>query len=779
MKMKIFIHTLIYLAILNASAQDMFEDKVITPLKNKPLFFEKVFIHTNKTSYFANDNIWFKAYVGGFDNEPSTTTTRLYVNLVDTNDSIVQNKNVFIYQGAGKGQFSLNNSLKSGKYYIQAYTNYMRNFGDNNVFVQEVNILSELPEKDTITINNYDIQIFPEGGYLLEDVENVIGIKSLINGNGFDYSGKIINSKNEEIVHFKSEHLGMTKCSFLYKPKEKYKALISINDTLIKVDVPLARSEGVIVNIINEKEEEFVSFSLKTNQNSLNVLGRSNYKLLFHQRNKVLDNVEISGIDSVNVNFEIAKKFFLNGVNTLTLFENDDPIFERKFFIERHDRNVSLFLKETGIENDSINYNLKIADNNSSKPIKSNISISLLPINSLSYTETSNIKSAFLLTPFVKGHVENPAYYFSKDNSKREDHLDLLMLTQGWTQYSLEEMIKELNPIYKYDFELGFELNGTVSPLLSDKLVLITKDDLLIDEVLLNDKNDFSFNKLLVYKGDSVKVSFLNDTKETLRPKKIIFDIAKTNTFVKFIPDNFGLKEKKEVESNSSWKDLFYSNSTALEEVTVVGKKRSDRYYKRQKLIKKYKSIVFDIGKYYDLQLPSYYTNYNSDLMSYLKFNEGVNLVNWKGVENYLQTTVNKEARLLIDGEPISSEELPGVLIDMNDVESVFVSSIRGNPTYQVFTTENYKKNIELLYKEYVIKDGYDTAKKYYAPRYDYETTSKTLNWLEIDWKTDLIQNAFGEMEFKIKQNEKLAGYMFSIQGFSDEGYLISEIIKK
>ena len=58
----------------------------------------------------------------------------------------------------------------------------MRNFGDNNMFVQEVNILSELPEKDTITINNYDIQIFPEGGYLLEDVENVIGIKSLING---------------------------------------------------------------------------------------------------------------------------------------------------------------------------------------------------------------------------------------------------------------------------------------------------------------------------------------------------------------------------------------------------------------------------------------------------------------------------------------------------------------------------------------------------------------------------------------------------------------------
>ena len=763
---------------LSVSAQDEFEDRVIAPLQKTPTFFEKVFIHTNKTSYFTSDNIWFKAYVGQFDNRPSLKTTRLYVNLLNSNGNIIQDRNVFIYKGTGKGQFKLDDSLKAGKYYIQAYTNYMRNFGDDNVFIQEINILNDITKKEVTTKNNYDIQLLPEGGYLLEDIENVVGIKALINGRGVNYSGKIINSKNEEIVRFKSEHLGMTKCKFFYKPTEKFKALITINDTLLKVDVPLPKRVGLHLNVTN-KAEDFVNFSLKTNHNSIKELYKRNYNLLFHQRNRIMDNLQISRIDSTNVNIKINKKFFLNGVNTVTLFENSEPIIERKFYVEREDNNVSFSLEESGVEKDSIKYSLKISDTNSSKPIKSNISISVLPINSLGYSEITNIKSAFLLTPYVKGYVENPAYYFNRKNSKRATYLDLLLLTQGWTTYSSDEMIASLNPSLDYNFELGFELNGTVSPLLSDELALITKDDLLIDKISLNKKNNFSFDKLLVYKGDSVKVSFIDTLNNIIKPKKLQFDTIKLNPPIEFSPKYFSVKKEKEVQKNSSWKELFYSNSTQLDEVTVVGKKRSDRYYKRQKLLKKYQSIVFGIGQYYDLQLPSHYTKYNSDLMSYLRMNEGVSLVNWRGVENYLQVSGTKEATLSIDGERISSEELPGVLIEMDDVESIFVTSRRGNRAYQVFTTENYKKNIVLLYDEYIIKQGYDKGKKYYSPRYDYDITTKTLNWIEVDWKTDLIPNTFGEMIFKIKQNKKLEGYLFSIQGFSDQGHLISEIIRK
>ncbi|WP_321974414.1 hypothetical protein [Aureibaculum sp. 2210JD6-5] len=753
-------------------------DKVLVPLNKDHLLFEKVFIHTNKTAYFTTDYIWFKAYVGAFDNKPSLKTTRLYVNLLDSNGKIIQNKDVLIYKGTGKGQFKLNDTLKSGKYYIQAYTNYMRNFGENKFFVKEITILNNIPEKENVTKNNYDIQVFPEGGYLLEDVENVIGIKSLINGKGYNFSGTIINSTNKEVASFKSEHLGMTKCSFFYEPKEKYKALIAINDTLLKIDLPLAKSKGVILSV-NNQTKEFVNFTLKTNTNSLVELNDRKYNLLFHQRNKIINFLEILKIDSINVNLKFEKKFFLKGVNSITLFENNQPIVERKIFIEKETQEVALSLREMGVEKDSIHYTLKISDSKENLPIKSNISISVLPLNTLSFNEKSNIKSAFLLTPYIKGNIENPAYYFNKNNLKRKEYIDLLLLTQGWTQYTLEEMIESLNPPYNYNFEFGFKLKGSVSPLLSNQLALITQDNLLIDKLYLNGKKDFSFTNLLVYKGDTVKVSFLNDSKELIKPKNIYFDTLKVNSLLKFEPENFDLIKERETKVNNSWKDLFFSNSTHLDEVTVVGKIRSQRYLERKKLLKKYQPLVFDIGKYYNLELPTSFKDHNNNIMSYLGFNEGVTLVNWNGVENYLRVGTNKEAILHIDGRLIGSDELNGVNLNMIDVENVFVQSIRGNRIYQVFTTENYKKGITLLYDEYVFKKGYDKEKKYYSPRYDYDTTNKTLNWVEIDWKTDLTPNAFGEMEFKIKQHKKLEGYLFSIQGFSDEGRLISEIIKK
>ena len=43
--------------------QQSFVDKLY-PIQENPILQEKVFVHTNKTSYFNDDTVWFKAYVG-------------------------------------------------------------------------------------------------------------------------------------------------------------------------------------------------------------------------------------------------------------------------------------------------------------------------------------------------------------------------------------------------------------------------------------------------------------------------------------------------------------------------------------------------------------------------------------------------------------------------------------------------------------------------------------------------------------------------------------------
>ena len=46
-------------------------DSIVKALEQDQLLFEKVYVHTNKTTYLNEDTIWFKAYVATNDNKPS------------------------------------------------------------------------------------------------------------------------------------------------------------------------------------------------------------------------------------------------------------------------------------------------------------------------------------------------------------------------------------------------------------------------------------------------------------------------------------------------------------------------------------------------------------------------------------------------------------------------------------------------------------------------------------------------------------------------------------
>ncbi|TDX12514.1 hypothetical protein [Flavobacterium sp. S87F.05.LMB.W.Kidney.N] len=746
------------------SQKESFLDTVIEPLKKNPLYFEKVFLHTNKTSYFIDDIVWFKAYVGDISNKPSLKTTRLNVNLLDVKGKIIQNQQVFIYKGIGKGQFILNDSLKTGVYYLEAATNYMRNFGDDNTFIQEINILNNISVKQTSSKNKYDIQFFPEGGYLLENVENTIGIKSLCNGKGIDYLGKIINTKNKEVATFKSQHLGMTRCNFIYEPNETYSAVVHINDTLIKVNLPAAQRTGILLNLDNTSPE-YIKLSLKTNSNSIPEIKKNRYKLLFHQKNNILDYLEIQNLEALNL--EIDKKNFYNGINKITLFKDNQPIAERKFYVEKEVQPI-VAIEKTTVENDSINYKLKISHLDQS--INANLSTSVLPLNALNYTENNTIKSAFLLSPYVKGYIENPAYYFNTKNDNRNQHLDLLLLTQGWTQFTLKEMIADLNPVYKYDFEAGFKLKGSLSTLPANHLALLTTDNIIIDKIFLNGKKDFSFNNLLIYKGDAVKISFVNNNNEAIKPENIQLNNLKNSSLTNLNIEN-RIKQTSILNENS-WNEMYTAGSIKLDEIRITAQNK--RAVDRKKLIKKYQPLVFDIGKYYDIEIAEHFKN--KDLMYFLNFDQNVKMVTWKGQETYLETGIDKEAVLYIDGKYISSNELLGVSLEIKDIENIMIQTVKGNKIFQVFTTQNYQNNIVELFNQYIITDGFDKDKKYYSPIYTFNT-EKYSNWTEIDWKPDLQTNN-GEVSFKIKSNPQLEGYLFSVQGFAQDGSLISENFK-
>ncbi|MGI9552440.1 MAG: hypothetical protein ACR2MT_14660, partial [Aurantibacter sp.] len=299
-----------------------------------PRLKEKVYVHTNKSSYFPDDVIWFKAYVGDSINYPSLQTRVLEVKLFDSNGAQIFDSTVAISSGTGHGQFELNDAVAPGTYYLQARTNYMRNFGEDHHYLQEITILGQeppLPVKDKQV--KYDVQLLPESGNLIEDVENILGIKAMLAGRGVDFQGTIFNNKGDTITTFQSEHDGLGSCKFLYVKGESYSAEIQLRDTLLVQDVPTALAEGVSLSVDNSGEEN-LQISLKTNGATINDQAYSNYTLLYHQDRQLFQLISVARLDSINGLLKTNKNIFSDGVHTITLFADDQPIAERKFYIE-------------------------------------------------------------------------------------------------------------------------------------------------------------------------------------------------------------------------------------------------------------------------------------------------------------------------------------------------------------------------------------------------------------------------------------------------------------
>lgn len=742
-------------------SQDNFQEKVISPLTKDKLLFEKVYIHTNKEEYFYDDTIWFKAYVVNQDNQPSKKTTLLYVNLLDEKGDLIISKNVLIKNGFGLNQIDLPASIKNKLFYVQAYTNYMRNFKEH-FFLKKINLTNFKEKLDFKEKPNYDIQLFPEGGNMLVGIKNNLSIKVLNNGRRVSYKGEIIDSKNRVISEFKEKDFGISKTFFYYKKGEKYSLKVTSKDTLIIKEIPKSQKEGVNFYIENNKDSLKVVFNSRLGNTNIN----DDYFVLLHKKNQIINYFELPIRKKTEI--QLDKKMFLKGVNTITLFKNTTPISKRDFFIEKQDVYKKIKLEKITKLKDSVIYGLSIRDSKN-QPIYVNVSLSVLLDNYSKFKSKININNSFDLLPYINGCSNN----YVLNNSKKEN-IDLLLSTNINKYESLDDMILDLNPTYKYNFELGFNLKGTISPILTNELALISSKDKLINKIFLNKNKTktFDFKKLLVYKGDSVKISFLKKNKAIL-PKNLKIDTTSTFTYPK----------KKCFYSeinNQITKEYFFINpdNIVLDEVEVKGKKRS-KYYKEQKRFeKKYKSLVWDIGHYKLTKIDEYYKDKKTGLMKYLYEKEGVILRNWRLTYYYL-TAGTRGVVLYIDGERVTSDKLAVISLDMNDIQDVGVRKGKDFKIIQVFTTKDYKKNIENLTKKIVIKKGYDRERKYFSFKQG-STSSRTVS--ELDWKPNLVYNESTKMyEFKVSKeiDFKNNNIVFYVQGVSEKGELINEVIQK
>jgi hypothetical protein len=119
---------------------------------NDSLPAERLYLHLDKPYYSVGDTIWFKGYLINSALAYSPLSSRLYVDLINNHDKVVRHLVFPISFGLTVGNISLDESLiNEGAYTIRAYTNWMRNFGPDQLFYANLYVAGS--DNDPLLVN--------------------------------------------------------------------------------------------------------------------------------------------------------------------------------------------------------------------------------------------------------------------------------------------------------------------------------------------------------------------------------------------------------------------------------------------------------------------------------------------------------------------------------------------------------------------------------------------------------------------------------------------------
>ncbi|HPZ87618.1 MAG TPA: hypothetical protein PLQ32_05920 [Flavihumibacter sp.] len=114
---------------------------------------ERLYLHTDRTTYVTGETIWFSAYLlDATTNRLSNLSRQFYVELISVDNKPVLQQTVALRGGRGASSMQITDPLPTGRYQLRAYTNWMKNFAIRNFFTQEIIVLNPfVANKDSVS----------------------------------------------------------------------------------------------------------------------------------------------------------------------------------------------------------------------------------------------------------------------------------------------------------------------------------------------------------------------------------------------------------------------------------------------------------------------------------------------------------------------------------------------------------------------------------------------------------------------------------------------------
>jgi hypothetical protein len=762
---------------------------------------EKIFVHSDRSFYVANESIWFKVYCT-LDGLPSILSKIVYIELVNEKNEIVDKKMFPLVNGTAHGDIYLKKDLPAGSYSLNGYTLWMLNFRDV-LFKKPVRIFNTDTKATAAIPMDYQVHFLPEGGDLIHGVMSKIAFKALgNNGLPIAASGDILDNKNNKITTFQTTHDGMGSFEFTPIPGEVYKAVLATTDGNRKtIPLPVPKKEGIVLNVNNENG---IRTFFQLQRGTHNSAAYNKILLVGRMNNTILYTTEIN-MDEGTTAGALSKKNLPSGILQLTAFsEAGTPLAERLVFIN----NItppSLNLQIDSLNTASRKKNQFTIDLKGFKNISASLSVVNYSADSVDFND--NLITSLLLTSDIKGYVHNAAYYFKDKSEERAKHLDLLLLTQGWRNFNWTEIASRQYPLIQYLIESDITIRGKMTKpngkqtLQAGRMDFITKTEdsiTILSTIKIDGQEDFVLSGLDFKKSASIFYQGTNSKKENALVKVSLFpsyiDTLKrrwndyshmddgTNANLQFTSYyNWLLNEKKAIEqaegkllSEVVLRSTRLSAADSLSNLYVSG-----HFMNSDQTIVTGKSNRWDIWRYLQMQITGISLSKNEAGETTVFMREPIQ---WRervefdisdpttNIDFYLnEIKVSKEQIELLNGEDI-------VLIKV--WKNVPAFTIGSEQSAIAFYTDKNKSALLWRSKGFDVfkKEGYSVSRNFYS--LDYSLISPNTSFSDhrptLYWNPNLPIDKAGKVRIEFYNDDVAKKFKVVIEGIDSEGKIIS-----
>ena len=444
---------------------------------------EKAYLHLDRPVYGTGETIWFSAYVvDAAQHQLDSLSQVLHVDLLSPEKRVVARRTLRLKGGRSSGDLLIADTLAPGTYVLRAYTNWMRNAGDEFVYSRRLNIwpASPIGPQEAMVPNapttpagkaraaaaaRPDVQFFAEGGDLVEGLPAVVAFKATdASGRSLNVRGQLLNAQNVVLTTFTSRHAGMGRFGLVPGAGQRYHARVTLPDgSTTDYPLPAVQPSGYSLHVVDGGE----NFLVEARYRGLTgAVAPGPVQLLTQVRGIVAYPGPRPLVGDVPAAWRMPKKNYPAGIVHFTLFDAaGTPQAERLAFVPNETAGLRVRItpdQPSYGAHAPVQLTVRVADA-TGQPVAATLSLGVndAALGTLD-PNAETIASNLLLTSDLTGYVESPGYYFRSPAPATAQHLDDLLLTQGWRRFVWKTVLAGQAPATRFQPEQELSLVGQV-----------------------------------------------------------------------------------------------------------------------------------------------------------------------------------------------------------------------------------------------------------------------------------------------------------------------------